>query len=66
MLFDMFKNVIILPTLISRGKSHDVVAKELNCKIVESEFKLHSCYYVRFQTNSIGEVMNSFIVLALG
>ncbi len=31
----------------------------LDCDIVVSKFKLQSCYYIHFQTNSLGKGMNN-------
>ena len=38
-----------------------VVAKVLNCDIVETEFERQSHYYVHFQYNTLGKGMNSHI-----
>ena len=37
------------------------VANVLDCNIVVSKFKLLLCYYVHFQTNTLGKGMNSLI-----
>ena len=38
-----------------------VVANELDCDIVATGFKLHSRYYVPFQTHNPGKSLNSTI-----
>ena len=43
------------------GVPHGVVANVLNIGIVVSEFKLQSCHYVHFLTNTLGKGMNSLI-----
>ena len=39
-----------------RGSPCGVVAEILSCKIVISKFKLWLCYYIHFQTNTLGKV----------
>ena len=34
---------------------HGVMVKVLDCGIIVSEFKIQSCYYVHFQTNTFGK-----------
>ena len=47
----------------SSGSSpHDVVANMLDCDIIVNKFKLHSCYYVHFQANTLGKGMNILIL----
>ena len=41
-----------------------VVANVLDCYIVVSEFKLKLCYYIYFQSNTLGNGMNSLLPLA--
>ena len=43
-----------LPTACPRG----VMVKQMDSRIVVSEFKLQSCYYVHFRTNTLGKGMN--------
>ena len=38
----------------------------LDCVIAVSEFRLQSCYYVHFWTNTIGKGMNSLLFPAVG
>ena len=45
---------------------HGVMVKTLNCGIIVSEFKLQLCYYVHFQTNTLGKGMNPLILPAMG
>ncbi len=45
------------------GSPHDIMDKVLNWDLEVSEFKLHSCYYVHFQTNTLGKGMNPLILL---
>ena len=33
---------------------HSIMVKELDCDLEVSDFKLQSCYYVHFQTNTLG------------
>ena len=33
----------------------------LNCGLKVSKFKLQSCHYIHFQTNSLGKGMNIFV-----
>ena len=44
----------------------DVVANELDCDIVVSEFELKSRYHVYFRTNTLGKDMNPLSPLAMG
>ncbi len=48
-----------------RGSTRDVVANLLDCDIVVSEFKLQSCYYIHFRTNTLGKGMNPLILPVL-
>ena len=41
------------------GGLHGVMVKAMDCGIVVSELKLQSCYYVPFQTNTLGKGMKS-------
>ena len=41
------------------------VSKIMDCGIVVSKFVLQSCYYVHFQTNTLGEGMNPLILPAM-
>ena len=43
-----------------------VMVKAMDCRIVVSEFELQSCYYVHFQTNTLGKDMNLLILQAIG
>ena len=40
------------------GCPHGGIFKVLGCRIVVSEFEIQSCYYIHFQTNTLGKVMN--------
>ena len=40
----------------------DVMVKALDCRIIVSEFKLQSRYYIHFQTNALGKDMNPLIL----
>ena len=46
--------------------AHGVMIKAMDCRIVISEFELHSRYYIHFQTNALGKGMNSFILPVKG
>ena len=43
-----------------------VMVKVMDSGIVVSELKLQSCYYIHFQTNTLGKGMNPFILPAMG
>ena len=43
-----------------------VVANVLDCDVVMSEFELQLRYLVHFRTNSLGNGMNPYIILAIG
>ena len=45
------------------GAPCGIVANELDCDIVVSKIKLQLCYYIHFQTNSLGKGMNPLSVL---
>ena len=57
--------VHIYTIYIGWGCPRLVMVKALDCRIVESEFELQSCYYVHFQTNTLGESINPFILLVM-
>ena len=42
------------------------MVKALDCRIIVSEFKLKSCYYDHFWTNTLGKGMNPLILPAMG
>ena len=44
------------------GYHHGASVKAMDCRIIVSEFILQSCYYVHFQTNTLGKGMNSLIL----
>ena len=48
------------------GCPRGVMVKALDCRIIESEFKLQSCYYVHFRKNTLGKSMNPLILSAMG
>ena len=48
------------------GDPHGVMVKALDFGIVINEFKLQSCYYVHFQTNTFGKGMNPLMLPAKG
>ena len=45
---------------------HGVMVKGMDSRIIESVFKLQSCYYSHFRTNTLGKSMNPLILLAMG
>ena len=52
--------------VLPRGCPRGVMVKVLGCRIIVSEFKVQSGYYVHFQTNTLGKGMNpSFSQLCL-
>ena len=53
--------LLFLPIQSWAGSSCDVMVNVLDCKIVVSEFQLHSRYHVFFQINIFGTGMNFFI-----
>ena len=38
------------------------VANKLYCDVVVAEYKLHLCYFIHFQTNTLGKVTKPFII----
>ena len=44
------------------GCPRGVMVKAMDCGIVVREFVLQSCYYVHFQTNTLGKGMNPLIL----
>ena len=42
------------------------MVKEMDCRIVISEFELYSRYYVHFRTNTLEKGMNALILPAMG
>ena len=50
----------------SVGSPCGAAANVLDYEIVVSEFKLQSCYYIHFQTNTLGKGMNMLIPQAMG
>ena len=44
---------------------HGVMVKAMDCRIVVREFILQSRYYVHFQANTLGKVMNPLILPAM-
>ena len=60
------KMVFARKPYIWRGYPHGVMVKAMNCGIVVSEFVLQSCYYIHFQTNTLGKGMNPLILPAMG
>ena len=57
---------IFLTKTCLRGCPHGVMVKALDCRLVVSKFKLYSCYYVHFWTNTLGKDMNPLILPAMG
>ena len=55
-----------LTLFASNPSEGGVMVKALDCRIVVSEFKFQSCYYVYFRTNTFGKGMNTLIFLAMG
>ena len=64
----VFKRHILAPYLPRQkwGCSRVVIVKVLDCRIIVSEFKLQSYYYIHFQTNTLGKGMNPLILPAMG
>ena len=48
------------------GCTRGVMVKAIDCRIVVSKFVLQSCYYVHFQTDTLGKGMNALIFPAMG
>ena len=48
------------------GCPRGVKVKEMDCRIIVSEFELQSCCYVHFQKNALGKGMNPLILPAMG
>ena len=51
---------------IQRGRPRNIVANELHCDIVVSEFKLQSRYYVHFRNNTLGKGMDPLNATSYG
>ena len=51
---------------LGMGVPYSTMVNMLDSDIVASEFKLQSLYYVHFQTNTLGNSMNLFILQAMG
>ena len=49
-----------------KGFPYDVMVNMQDCEIIESEFKLQSCYYIHFRTNNLEKSMNLLILPAMG
>ena len=60
---DFFKKAFSWPT---KECSRGVIVKSLEIGIVERKFKLQSCYYVHFRTNTVGKGRNLLILPAMG
>ena len=43
------------------GNPSSVVVNVLDCDIIENAFKLQSCYYIHFWSNTLGKAMNRLI-----
>ena len=43
--------------LVLRGSSHGVMAKVFDCGLKVNKFECQSCYYVHFQSNTLGKVI---------
>ena len=52
--------------LTGGGCLRGVIVKAMDCRIVVSEFELHSRYYVHFRANTLGKGMNPLILLTMG
>ena len=48
------------------GVSCGVMVKVLDCRIVVCKFELQLCYYIHFQTNTLGKGMNPLILPSIG
>ena len=45
---------------------HFLVANVLNCNIIVNKFQFQLCYYIHFQTNTLGNDMNPLILSVMG
>ena len=48
------------------GCPHGVMVKVMDCRIIVSEFKLQSRYYIHYWKNTLGKGMNPLIFPAMG
>ena len=58
--------LVSLRTSESSGVPRGVMIREMDCRIVVSEFELQTRYYVHFRTNTQGKGMNTLILPAMG
>ena len=57
------RNIIVSCIPIQyEGSLRNVVGNVLGCDLKESEFEIHSRYYVPFWTSTMGKGMNFFIL----
>ena len=59
-------NCILALFKTDRGVGRGVMVKAMDCRIVVSEFVLHSRDYVHFRANTLTKGMNSLILQAMG
>ena len=63
-------NIEFISFVIIRQDSEELgrvaMANMLHCNIGGDEFKTKSCYYLHFQTNTLGKGMKPLILLAMG
>ena len=50
----------------NRESPHGVVVNRLDCNIIGSEFKLQSCDYIHFRTNTLWEKYKLVYLLSYG
>ena len=62
----MLAKYFILPETENKRCPCRAIVKSIYCRIVVSEFKLHSRNYVPFWTNTLRKGMNSLILQAMG
>ena len=62
----LHKYILLRHNYLEQGCPRGVIVKALDCGIVVSKFKLQSCYYVHFRTNTLGKGMNPLILSDMG
>ena len=51
--------IILMSFFIVKRSPCGIIVKVLDCSLKVSEFKLQSCYYIHFQTNTLRKSLNS-------
>ena len=68
----LYTKLVIITVILThnpnkrRGCPGGVMVKEMDYRIVVSEFVFQSCYYVHFRANTLGKGMNPLILPSMG